>query len=130
VVEDDDAARAALVDGLELLNYRVVETTNGQEALSILEQYADQPPADPKHKIALVLSDVVMPGMGGRALFQALKERNLATKVVLLTGHPLDEGELEGLRSQGLRGWLLKPLSIERLSQVVAEALEGEWEIL
>jgi PAS domain S-box-containing protein len=126
VVEDDDATRAALADSLELLEYRVVETSNGQEALSILEQYADQPPADPRHKIALVLSDVVMPEMGGRALFQALKERNLATKVILLTGHPLDEGELEGLRSQGLRGWLLKPLSIERLSQVIAEALEGE----
>ncbi len=126
VVEDDNATRAALADSLELLNYRVVETTNGQEALAILEQYADQPPADPEQEIALVLSDMVMPRMGGRALFHALKERNLGTKIVLLTGHPLDEKELEGLRSQGLRGWLLKPLSIEQLSQVVAEALEEE----
>ena len=55
-----------------------------------------------------------------------LQEHNLATKIVLLTGLPLDEGELEGLRSQGLGGWLLKPLSIERLSQVVAQALEQE----
>ena len=126
VVEDDNATRAALTDSLELLDYRVLETTNGQEALSILEQYASRSPTDPEPEIELVLSDVVMPGMGGRALFHALKERNLTVKVVLLTGHPLDEGELEGLRSQGLGGWLLKPLSIERLSQVVAEALEQE----
>jgi len=127
VVEDDAATRAALVDSLELLNYRVVETVNGREALSIFEQHAGQ--ADPAQQIALVLSDMVMPEMGGRALLHALQERALrerskTAKVILLTGHPLDEETLEDLKPHGLHGWLLKPLSIERLSQVVAEALE------
>jgi nitrogen-specific signal transduction histidine kinase/CheY-like chemotaxis protein len=127
VVEDDAATRAALVDSLELLNYRVIEATNGREALSIFEQHTGQ--ADATEQIALVLSDMVMPEMGGRALLHALQERALrerseTARVILLTGHPLDEGTFEDLKPHGLRDWLLKPLSIERLSQVVAGALE------
>jgi CheY-like chemotaxis protein len=124
VVEDDAATRAALVDSLELLNYRVLEATNGREALSIFEQHVDY--ADTAEQIALILSDMVMPEMGGKALLNALRERSKTAKVILLTGHPLDEGTFEELRPQGLQDWLLKPLSIERLSQVVAEALEGK----
>ena len=124
VVEDDAATRAALVDGLETLNYRVIEATNGREALSIFEKRAGQ--TDPTEQIALVLSDMVMPEMGGKALLYALREKSVSAKVVLLTGHPLDEGTFEDLKPQGLQSWLLKPLSIERLSQVVAEALEDK----
>ena len=124
VVEDDAATRAALVDSLELLDYRVIEATNGREALKTFEQHTGQ--ADPVEQIALVLSDMVMPEMGGRALLHALRERSETAKVILLTGHPLDEGTFEDLKPHGLQDWLLKPLSIERLSQVVAEALEGK----
>jgi two-component system cell cycle sensor histidine kinase/response regulator CckA len=121
VVEDDSATRAALVDSLELLNYRVIEAINGREALSIFKQLAGQ--ADASEQIALVLSDMVMPEMGGKALLYALREISPTAKVVLLTGHPLDEGTLEDLKPQDLHNWLLKPLSIEQLSQVVAQAL-------
>jgi two-component system, cell cycle sensor histidine kinase and response regulator CckA len=124
VVEDDAATRAALVDSLELLNYRVIETANGREALAILEQQAGR--ADAAEQIALVLSDMVMPEMGGRALLHALREKPLNTRIVFLTGHPLDEETFEDLHSQGLQGWLLKPLSIEQLSQTLAQALEEE----
>jgi two-component system cell cycle sensor histidine kinase/response regulator CckA len=115
VVEDNATTRKALVDSLELLNYRVLETTNGREALALLERHADQ--------IALVLTDVVMPEMGGKALFQALKERGSNVKVAMLTGHPMDE-ELEDLRAQGLIGWITKPPSLEQLAQMVARALK------
>ena len=115
VVEDDLAARQALVESLELLNYRVLAATEGQEALAILERHGDE--------VALVLSDVVMPGMGGIALLHALRERGLDVSVVMLTGHPL-EGEMEDLRSQGLIDWLAKPPDLERLAQVVAQALK------
>jgi CheY-like chemotaxis protein len=124
VVEDDAATRAALVDSLELLNSRVIETANGREALAILEQQAGR--ADAAEQIALVLSDMVMPEMGGRALLHALREKPLNTRIVFLTGHPLDEETFEDLHSQGLQGWLLKPLSIEQLSQTLAQALEEE----
>jgi hypothetical protein len=40
-----------------------------------------------------------------------------------LTGHPLED-ELKDLRTQGLGGWLLKPPSLERLAEVMAQALK------
>jgi CheY-like chemotaxis protein len=70
-----------------------------------------------------VLSDVVMPEMGGVALFHALRERRWWTPVILLTGHPMDKRKLDELRAQGLSACLSKPPNIERLIQAVADAL-------
>ena len=115
VVEDEATTREALVKSLKALKYRTLEATNGERALEIFEQHADA--------IDLVLSDVVMPEMGGKALLYALQERNPAVRVVLLTGHPLDEQEFENLHTLGLRRCILKPLSLEQLARVVTEAL-------
>ena len=124
VVEDNAATRKALVESLELLNYRVLEAVNGREALALFDQYANDPVTldTPGRKIALVLSDVVMPGMGGQALFRALEQRDSTVKVVLLTGHPLQE-QLENLQAQGLDGWLLKPPVLEQLAEMIARVL-------
>jgi two-component system cell cycle sensor histidine kinase/response regulator CckA len=113
VVEDNQALQKALVDSIESLNYRVLAADNGQQALAILEEHAD---------VALVVSDLVMPEMGGQALFHALKKRGLTLPVVMLSGHPM-ESELVDLQAQGLAGWLLKPPSIEQLAQLLAQAL-------
>ncbi|MBN1872790.1 MAG: GAF domain-containing protein [Anaerolineae bacterium] len=120
VVEDNPTTQSALVEGLNSLNYQVLTAQNGQEALSLLES-----PPENAH-IVLVLSDVVMPKMGGMALLRAMQERGYQTGVILLTGHPLKE-ELENLRSQSntlLVDWLLKPISLEKLAAVVAQALK------
>ncbi|MCK4473185.1 MAG: response regulator [Anaerolineae bacterium] len=122
VVEDNAPTRQALVDSLELLNYRTLEASDGQEALAILERQTSEVSSP---EVALVLSDVVMPGMGGVALFHALRQRNLAVKVVLMTGHPLVK-DMERLRTQGLSAWLPKPPSLEQLAEVVARALSPD----
>ncbi len=118
VVEDNPATREALIDSLETLNYVVSVAKDGQEALMQLDQHMGT--------FDLILSDVVMPRMGGIALLHALRDRDIDIPVVLLTGHPL-ESELEDLRAQGFSAWLvdwvLKPLSFEQLSVVVARAL-------
>ena len=116
VVEDDVVLRKALVDIVELLNYRVLEAANGHHALDILEQRAGE--------VLLVLSDLVMPEMGGQALFQAMRQRGLSLPVVMLTGHPM-ENELRSLQAQGLAGWMAKPPEIEQLSRLLALALKG-----
>jgi two-component system cell cycle sensor histidine kinase/response regulator CckA len=115
VVEDDVSLREALVDSLELLNYRGLQAANGREALEILEQYAGG--------IALVLSDMVMPEMGGQALFYALRQRGFTLPVVMLSGHPMED-ELESLKIQGLAGWMPKPPDIEQLSRLVGRTLQ------
>jgi CheY-like chemotaxis protein len=121
VVEDDHSAREVLVESLDFLNYRVLTATNGSEALEILCAQDEQ-------NIALVLSDVIMPEMGGIALFYALKERGCLTKLVLLTGHTLDAqqpDELSKLEAAGLAGWLRKPPELSTLARVIHEALQN-----
>jgi CheY-like chemotaxis protein len=86
---------------------------NGRQALTILEQHAE---------VAAVLSDVVMPEMGGMALLEALHQRGLEVPVLLLTGHPM-ERDVEELQAQGLSAWLLKPPSLEQLAQAMSETL-------
>jgi two-component system, cell cycle sensor histidine kinase and response regulator CckA len=114
VVEDDPAIREALVDSLIFLNYEVVKAANGREALTLLATRADE--------IALVLSDVVMPEMGGLALLHAMQQQKLTIPVVLLTGHPLST-EMENLEALGLAGWLSKPPDLINLSHLLAKVL-------
>ncbi|MGD2178633.1 MAG: PAS domain S-box protein [Anaerolineae bacterium] len=112
VVEDQASLRSALITTLQSLNYRVLEAASGEAALAMLE----------RHEVALVMSDVVMPRMGGIALFHALHERGLDVPVVLLTGHPMEE-QLEALLDGGLSGYLLKPPRAEDLANLLAELL-------
>ncbi len=114
LVEDNQATREALQDSLDQLNYDVLAATNGREALDILATEATE--------IDLILSDVVMPEMGGVALFHAIKEQNLTIPMVLLTGHPLGK-EMENLKAMGLSGWLQKPPNLVNLSYLLAEIL-------
>ncbi len=115
VVEDNSSVRTALVDSLRLLNYEVIEAKNGRVALEVLANQAAE--------IDLVLSDVVMPEMGGIALFHALKQQNLPLPIILLTGHPQSK-EMENLQALGLAGWLPKPPDLANLSHLIAKALQ------
>ena len=54
-----------------------------------------------------------------------LKQRDPAVKVVLLTGHPIQD-ELEALEAQGLNGWMLKPRNLEKLAQLLERVLKGD----
>ncbi|MEZ4590329.1 MAG: PAS domain S-box protein [Chloroflexota bacterium] len=114
IVEDDAAIRAALADTIAHLNYRVITAVNGQDALDIIAKNT-QP-------IDLVLSDMVMPIMGGQALFQAIQAQTLNLPIILLSGYPL-KGDLQNLQAQGLAGWLLKPPDIGKLAHLVAQVL-------
>lgn len=118
VVEDDADVRKSVVGSLELIGYKSLEAANGQEALLVFEQHAPQ--------ISMVLSDMVMPKMGGRALFHALRERDPALKMVLMTGHPLREGDIQVLMDQGLKEWIAKPPSLTTLAEVIAQVLQEE----
>jgi signal transduction histidine kinase/FixJ family two-component response regulator len=114
LVEDDAATRKALSDGLTLLNYRVLAMENGNEALELV---SSQP-----SEVNLILSDVVMPELGGIELVRALRQRGLGTPVVLMTGHPVHD-ELEKLQEEGLVTWLPKPPRLKQLAEVIVQTL-------
>lgn len=115
VVEDDAITRQALLDSLTLLTYRSVPAANGVEALAILEQFGNQ--------ISLVVTDVVMPLMGGLALFEEIQRRGIAVPVIMLTGHPMHQ-QLDRLKERGLRAWMQKPVGLQQLAHEISMALE------
>jgi PAS domain S-box-containing protein len=114
LVEDDRVTREALEAMLEAQNYRVLVASNGREALKIYQQRGES--------IDLVVSDVVMPEMGGVDLYRTLCERWPQLKMLLITGHPLrdeDQALLEG----GSVHWLQKPFSVPDFSLLIKELI-------
>lgn len=117
VVEDDKATQIAVRDILETLNYQVLTAANGREALEIIGQH--------NGAIDLVLSDLVMPEMGGVELYQELMVRKIGTKVVFMTGYPLGTGTRELLDKKGFT-WLQKPLRSDTLARLIREVLDQQ----
>ncbi len=117
VVEDQLATQEALVSCLEELNYQVLTAANGRDALAVYRQARDE--------IALVLTDMVMPEMGGRVLSQQLRQLSPDVKVVVVSGYPLDN-ETKNMQSPDFVGWLRKPVALDRLALVVAQVLASD----
>lgn len=81
LVEDNQALRVALRENLEQWGYRVYEAANGREALSILAQATD---------VDAIITDTVMPEMGGIALANTSRQQGWTKPIVLISGHPLE----------------------------------------
>lgn len=110
VVEDDDATRSAISALLETQNYRVIAARNGIEAIEAFDQHAAS--------IGLVISDVVMPEMGGIALYRALQERSPGVKMLFITGHPLEtNGKV--MLEKGSVNWLQKPFTVSDFNHAI-----------
>ncbi len=116
LVEDEENVRRAGLQALESLNYRVLAAANGHAALSLYEA------ANAGKEIDLVITDLVMPGMGGRELLRRLREINPAVKALAVTGHVLRE-ELEALRTEDLVEVVYKPLDLDALAAAVHRTL-------
>jgi CheY-like chemotaxis protein len=110
VVEDDSATLGALQALLEAQHYQVLAAVNGAEALSRYEDEMDG--------VELVVSDLVMPQMGGLALYHQIAERWPEARMLFVTGHPL-EGESQRLLEEGQVSWLQKPFSIQQFNHAV-----------
>lgn len=115
VVEDNQSLLSALAEYLQMWNYRSQTASNGEEAIRLLSTQEEVP--------ALVLSDMVMPRMGGAAFLSSLRRRGYTMPVILLSGHPLDETEMSPLAAQGMVAWLPKPLDMSALAHSIASAL-------
>ena len=114
VVEDDAAVRAIVERVLGREGFEVLTAPDGEEALRRLE--ADGGPID------LVVTDLVMPGMGGRELRRRLLADRPGLPVLLVSGYSGEEVARQGARETG--EWFLeKPFTPERLLGVVRRIL-------
>lgn len=100
---------------LERLGYRVLIARSGNEAIDVFEKR--------RNKIALVILDMVMPGMGGGETYDRMKEIDGNVKVLLSSGYSL-EGQAKEIVDRGCMGFIQKPFSLNDLSMTVCEALK------
>jgi two-component system cell cycle sensor histidine kinase/response regulator CckA len=117
VVEDDTATRNAICEILESQGYTVFFAEDGAVALTELEARGGA--------VELIISDLVMPNMGGRDLYDEVSDRYPHIKMVLITGYPLGGHTRELLDHQRVT-WLQKPLTSEALAQTVQFMLKTE----
>ena len=117
LVEDEAAVRASLRRLLELHGYTVLEARNGAEALKVYEAYEGQ--------VDLVLTDVVMPEMGGLELVEQLRSAKPDLKVLIMSGYSERALTSNGSVPQGT-GYLEKPFTAEVLMRRLREVLNSE----
>jgi PAS domain S-box-containing protein len=115
LAEDEDTLRALTRHLLELYGYRVLEAADGNQALRLSEQTANE--------IHVLLTDVVMPGISGRILADQLKQKRPDVKVVFMSGYTGQRvGEKDILEPGSL--FLQKPFTREGLARKIREALD------
>jgi CheY-like chemotaxis protein len=115
LVEDDATTRTAVQTMLETFNFQVLTAVHGLDALHVLEERQGQ--------VDLLVTDVVMPQLGGSGLYTMVQERWPKIKVIFITGHPL-EGKSGKLLGSGQVPWLQKPFTREAFQRVIQECLE------
>jgi two-component system cell cycle sensor histidine kinase/response regulator CckA len=116
LVEDDEGVRDAMGQALESLGYRLLSAANGREALELY---------DKAEGVDLVLTDVVMPELGGEEFIQELKQVDPDVRVVAMTGYAPDSGG-EGSEVAGAVEVLHKPLEVADLGEAIREVLDGD----
>jgi two-component system cell cycle sensor histidine kinase/response regulator CckA len=110
LVVDDEALMLTMADAiLSEFGYKVVTATNGQKALDIL--------AHPATAVDLVITDLVMPGMGGRELMERIRGQGMRMPILAMSGYVLPEDK------QAQASYLQKPFTTADLLRKVKAAL-------
>jgi len=116
LVEDEPSVRRPLEANLSRRGYQILTAGNGAEALEVLTRQGGA--------VNVVVSDVVMPGMGGLELARAVARDHPGVKVLLVSGYAPPSGD-PGARLPG-DGILRKPFTVDELLHEVRTLLDGD----
>ena len=114
VVEDEPQLRDLVIEMLSELGYRTIAANESAEALKLLEA----------HDVALMLTDVVMPGMNGRQLADKALLLRPGLKTIFMTGYTQNAVVHNGVLDPDVT-LLTKPFSLEQLGQTLHKLLAG-----
>ncbi|MFP4381921.1 MAG: PAS domain S-box protein [Candidatus Sumerlaeia bacterium] len=117
VVDDEEAVRMVAEDILSTLGYRVVVACDGEEAVRIFQERPQS--------IDLVMMDMAMPKLNGRAAAKAMRMLRPDLKVLFSSGYN-DSAHMEILEESGFYHFLPKPFSMRDLQKAVRQVLDDE----
>ncbi len=117
VVEDEDAVRKLTCKILEKQGYDVIEAHSADDAARISEHE--------KSPIHMLLTDIVMPGMNGKQLYEIIAKSRPEIKILYMSGYTDDVIAYHGILDAGVR-LLQKPFSVETLTKKIRKVLDEE----
>ena len=110
VVDDEAIARAYMERALRQEGYQVILASDGEEALQTLKAT--------RQKIAMIITDLVMPGMGGHAFAIEVGQLPSPPPMLYVSAYEKPQGEMS-------KRFLQKPFSIAELTEAVKQMLSG-----
>jgi len=113
VVDDDRSLCEGIATVLINAGYSVDKVHSGKEALAMVN----------KNKYALVLVDLMLPGISGIELLQQIKKQNPNITIIMITGYPSIKTAVEAIKFSAF-DYLPKPFTPDELRSLVARALE------
>lgn len=114
LVEDDDVARNFAARAHARHGYEVLEAGTGAEALEVMQRE--------RHRVNIVVTDVVMPEIDGPALLKELRKTNPTLKIMLVSGYAEDAFRKRLGRNEEC-SFLAKPFTLSQLAAKVKEHL-------
>ena len=118
-VEDDIHLRTLMSNALRQFGYQVVEAENGLKALEIVKHNSLA------HKIDLVISDIIMPEMGGEELAENLRQLNPKVKILLTSGFTDSRISSQDLDNRNRYYFIAKPYAIKKLEKTIRSILSN-----
>ena len=116
LVDDEQVIVGVNQPMLEKLGYTVLTAESGREAIEVFDAN--------RERIDMVILDMIMPDLGGGAVFDHLKSVRPDIKVLLSSGYSIS-GQAEEILSRGCAGFIQKPFNLTMLSQKIREILDG-----
>lgn len=117
IADDDLASRELLWEALEPCGFRLIEASDGQEALSKIQSEAPD----------LALLDIQMPSLDGFAVLRAVRGSDFGNRVRLVAVTALaTESDRQRVLDAGFDGYVSKPISISEVRQQVQRMLSDE----
>jgi DNA-binding NtrC family response regulator len=116
VAEDNEGVRELTLDILMKSGYHVLSASDTKELFEILREH--------NGKVDLLLTDVIMPGMNGRELYENLKSSYPSLKVIYMSGYTDDVIAHHGILEEGVH-FIQKPFSISILTDKLRAVLDG-----
>ncbi len=117
VVEDEPAVRSLACTLLEAQGYKILSASNGQDALRVVREHSGSP-------IDLVVTDVIMPLMGGKMMAEWLKTTYPQLKILFTSGYTGETITNHGVLETGVE-FLPKPYTPAALTHKVREMLDA-----